>query len=83
MGFFASIAVGIIAGYLGSLIFKGHGLGLIGNLFVGLLGGALGFWLLKELKIDLGSGWIGSIITGTIGAVVILLIANLLSKKKK
>jgi len=82
MGFFGSIIVGIVAGYLGGLIFKGRGMGLIGNLVVGILGGMLGYWALGKLGIDLGEGWIGAILTGAIGAIIILAIYYLLFKKK-
>lgn len=57
-------------------------MGLIGNLVVGILGGMLGYWALGKLGIDLGEGWIGAILTGAIGAIIILAIYYLLLKKK-
>jgi len=82
MGFWGSIIVGIVAGYLGGLIFKGRGMGLIGNLVVGILGGMLGYWALGKLGVDFGEGWMGAIITSSIGAVIILALYYLLFKKK-
>ena len=71
-------------GWLGGVIYKGSGLGLIGNIIVGVLGSGVGSWLLGNvLNISLGEGWIGSILTGAIGAIVILFLINLIFKKKK
>ena len=83
MGIFATLIIGAIAGWLGGKIYKGSGLGLLGNIIVGILGSGVGSWLLeKGLNISLGEGWIGSIITGAIGAIVILFLINLIFKKK-
>ena len=83
MGIFATLIIGAIAGWLGGKIYKGSGLGLLGNIIVGILGSGVGSWLLEKVfNISLGEGWIGSIITGAIGAIVILFLINLVLKKK-
>ncbi|MGM0496802.1 MAG: GlsB/YeaQ/YmgE family stress response membrane protein [Bacteroidota bacterium] len=76
------LIVGAIAGWLGSLIYRGRGLGIIGNIIVGILGGFVGHWLLGELGIYLGGGLIGAILTGAIGAIIILLLFNLIFSKR-
>lgn len=73
-----TLLVGAIAGWLGSTIYKGSGLGIIGNIIVGIIGSFVGYWLLGLLDISLGSGVIGYILTGAIGAIVILFLINLL-----
>ena len=84
MGIIATLFVGAIAGWLGRTIYKGSGLGLIGNIIIGLLGSGVGYWLLGSVfNISLGEGWIGSILTGAIGAIVILFVINLIVKKRK
>ena len=84
MGIIATLIVGAIAGWLGGTIYKGSGLGLIGNIIVGILGGGVGSWLLERvLRVSLGGGWVGSILTGAIGAVVILFVFNLILRKKE
>gem|GEM_PF-29861 len=84
MGIIATLIIGAIAGWLGGTIYKGSGLGLIGNIIIGILGGIVGYWLLGSVfHISLGEGWIGSILTGAIGAIVILFLINLIFKKKK
>jgi uncharacterized membrane protein YeaQ/YmgE (transglycosylase-associated protein family) len=82
MNIIVILIIGALAGWLGSMIFRGSGLGLIGNLVVGILGGFVGYWLLGELGVNLGTGWIGAILTGAIGAIIILLILNLIFKKR-
>ena len=76
------LLVGAVAGWLGSQIFSGSGLGLIGNIVVGILGGFVGYWLLGKLGVTLGTGWIGAILTGAIGAIIILAVLNMVLKKR-
>ena len=47
------LLIGALAGWLGSVIFKGSGLGLIGNIIVGILGSFVGYWLLGKFGISL------------------------------
>ena len=82
MEIIGTLIIGAIAGWLGSKLFKGSSLGIIGNIVVGIIGSFVGYWLLGMLGINLGSGWIGSILTGAIGAVIILFGLNLVLKKK-
>ena len=71
----AWIIVGAIAGWLASLVVRGTGLGLGGDIIVGIIGGII-------LQLLFGSGGVsgfnlGSIITAFIGAVILLLIVRL------
>ena len=77
-----TIIIGALAGWLGSKIFTGSGLGLLWNIIIGILGGFLGYWLFGVLNISLGDGWVGAILTGAIGAIIILAIINWIIKKK-
>ena len=81
MGILATLIIGALAGWLGGVLYKGSGLGLIGNIVVGIIGSFVGFWLFGVLGISLGEGWVGSILTGAIGAVVILFLINLVFRK--
>lgn len=77
------ILIGAAAGWLGSFLFSGSGLGLVGNVVVGILGSFVGSWLLKQLKVSIGGGVIvNAILTGAIGAIAILFIVSLVYKKK-
>lgn len=83
MEIIVTLIIGAAAGWLGSLIYKGSGLGLLGNIVIGILGSFVGYWLLGKLGINLGTGWIGAILTGAIGAIIILFLFNLIFKKRK
>lgn len=84
MSVITTLITGAIAGWLGGTIYKGSGLGLLGNIVVGILGSGVGAWLLERVfNTSLGGGWIGSILTGAIGAIVILFLINLVFKHKK
>lgn len=79
MNFLIYLIVGGIAGWLASIVMKRDGSqGIILNVVVGIIGGFLGGWLLPTL--GLGGGWVGFLLTAFIGAVVLLLIVNLLTR---
>lgn len=82
MSILFTLIIGALAGWLGSLIYKGSGLGLIGNIIVGIVGSYVGSFVLGKLGVNLGSGWVGAILTGAIGAIIILFLFNLIFKKK-
>lgn len=71
------VLVGLIAGWLAAQIVQGTGLGLIGDLIIGILGAFIGSWLLPRLGIHLGSGVVYEIINATIGALILLVIIRL------
>ena len=77
------LVLGAVAGWLGGLVFKGSGLGLIGNIIVGIAGGFIGYWLLPKLglHIDTGKGWLNYILTAGIGAVVLLALLNIIFRR--
>lgn len=76
------LLIGAVAGWLGSQTFKGSSLSLIGNIVAGILGSFVGSWALGLAGISLGSGLIGAILTGALGAIIILALLNLLFKMK-
>jgi uncharacterized membrane protein YeaQ/YmgE (transglycosylase-associated protein family) len=65
------------AGFVGSLLFKGKGSGLILNLILGLLGGSFATWLFGKLGFDV----FGRFLTAVIGAFLLCWIVSLFSKK--
>jgi uncharacterized membrane protein YeaQ/YmgE (transglycosylase-associated protein family) len=82
MEILVTLIIGAAAGWLGSMVYKGSGLGLIGNIIVGIVGSFLGYWLLGKLGVSLGTGWIGAILTGALGALIILLLLNLIFRRR-
>ncbi len=81
MYFLWYLLIGLAAGWITSLIFKGSGSGLLVNLIVGLVGGFLGGWLVSLF------GWVptgtfGTFIASVIGAIVLLWIVSLFTRRK-
>ncbi len=74
------LLVGLIAGWLASLIVRGGGFGVIGDIIVGILGAFFGTWLLAKLGIVIGGGILAAIINATIGAVVLLFLVKLIKR---
>ena len=71
------LLVGLIAGWLAGKIVQGTGLGLIGDIAIGVAGAFVASWLLPQLGIGLGVGLFREIIDATIGAVLLLVIIRL------
>ena len=76
-GLLITLVIGIIAGWLGGMLVRGTGFGLIGDLIVGVIGAFIGGWVLPMLGIHLGVGFISAVINATIGAVILLIIIRL------
>jgi uncharacterized membrane protein YeaQ/YmgE (transglycosylase-associated protein family) len=74
------LVLGAAAGWLAGMVFQGGGLGLIGNIIVGIVGGFIGYWLLPKLgvHINTGTGWLNYVLTAAIGAIVLLAIINII-----
>lgn len=72
------IAIGMLAGFLASLVMKGRGSGYIINLVVGVIGAILGGWLFGKLGINVGGDLIGALITAFSGSVILLFLLKLI-----
>jgi uncharacterized membrane protein YeaQ/YmgE (transglycosylase-associated protein family) len=73
------LLIGLVAGWLTGQLMKGGGYGLIGDLVLGVVGAFVGGWIFGALGIHAG-GLIGSLITATVGAVVLVLLVRLIKK---
>ena len=71
--------IGIIAGFLASLVVGGDG--LIRYLITGIIGAFVGGYLFRALGINLGirNAFVSEIVTAAIGAIVIVLLARLIA----
>ena len=76
------VIIGIVAGWLASMLMGEGGYGLIGDLIIGLIGAILGGFLFGLLKIGPDGSTIGQIVTATVGAIVFIFILRQISKKK-
>lgn len=73
------VAIGLVAGWLASLVMGGGG--LIRYIITGVLGSFVGTYLLSALGVRLGIGndLLAQIVTATIGAIVVILLARLIA----
>ena len=72
------IVVGLIAGFLASVVMRGGGYGIVGDIIVGLVGALIGGFLASLLGIGAG-GFIGTIIIAFIGACILIAILRAVS----
>lgn len=84
LGFIGWIVVGGLAGWIGSKIMgTDASMGIILNIVVGVIGGFLGGWLLTLFGVNVaGGGIIFSFITCLIGAVILLWLVGLVTRRK-
>jgi uncharacterized membrane protein YeaQ/YmgE (transglycosylase-associated protein family) len=73
------LVVGLLAGWLASKIMRGRGLGLIGDLVVGVVGSVIGGLLFGLLGISLG-GFLGRLVVALVGAIILLFLIRLIKK---
>jgi uncharacterized membrane protein YeaQ/YmgE (transglycosylase-associated protein family) len=74
-----TIVIGILAGFLAAKIVKGHGMGTLMDLLVGIVGSVLGGWIFTLLGLA-AYGLIGQLVMATVGAVVLLVIVRAVKK---
>jgi uncharacterized membrane protein YeaQ/YmgE (transglycosylase-associated protein family) len=80
MGILIILAIGAVAGWLGSVIMTGQGFGLLANIVIGIVGSFIGSWLLGLVGIFDEGSLLGTILTATFGAVVLLFIVGIIKK---
>ena len=82
MGILSWLILGLIAGFLASLVMRGGGYGIVGDIIVGIIGAFIGGFLFSVLtgnpnpvnNID-----IGSIFVAFVGACILLAILRAIS----
>ncbi|MGA7682246.1 MAG: GlsB/YeaQ/YmgE family stress response membrane protein, partial [Pseudolabrys sp.] len=70
VGWIAAIIIGGIAGWLAEQFMKSE-MGLLMNIVLGIVGAVIGSAILSFFGVNLG-GWIGYLIAGFIGAVLLI-----------
>ena len=80
MSLLYALLIGAIAGWLAGKLMKGGGFGALINIILGIVGGIVGNWAFRALGISVSDGIFGDILTGAIGAIIILFVAGLFKK---
>ncbi len=84
--------IGMVAGGLAGRILRGRGLGLIGNVILGVAGAFVGGWIDGQFNLvsqigflqTLGAweGLAAQLVTATGGSIILLLIGGLVKRKR-
>ena len=75
------IIVGLVAGVLAGLVMGG--VGLIGDIIVGIVGAFVGGWLFRQLGVTTPfSGLAGTIFTAFIGALILLVLLHAFHRRR-
>jgi len=79
IGWIAAIIIGGIAGWLAEQFMKSD-MGLLMNIVLGIIGAAVASWLFGLLGISFGPGWLGYLIAGFIGAVILIFLVRMVRR---
>ncbi len=73
------LVIGLVAGWLASLVIGGGG--LLTYLVSGVLGAFVGGYLFSALNINLPirNVWVSQIVTSTVGAIIVVIVARLIA----
>ena len=80
MNWFAIIIIGVLAGWIASMVVNRHH-GIVVNLLIGLLGSVIGGWLAGKLHIPLGGFW-RDLAASAGGAVLLLALLSLMRPRR-
>jgi uncharacterized membrane protein YeaQ/YmgE (transglycosylase-associated protein family) len=76
-----TLLIGAIAGWIAGKLMRGDGYGVIMDIVIGIIGGWFGGWLFGQLGIHVGHGIIGSLFVAVVGAVILIWLIRLISRK--
>jgi len=72
------LIIGLLAGWLAGHVMRGRGFGLLGDMVVGVVGAWLGRALLHVFGLY-SVGFIGSLVTALIGAIILIALVRLIA----
>lgn len=74
------VIVGLVAGFLASVVMRGGGYGVVGDIIVGIVGALIGGFLMSLFGLNSSGGLIYSIIVAFIGACILIAILRAVSR---
>ena len=77
IGWIAAIIIGGIAGWLAEKV-TGSTMGLLTNIILGMIGAGIASWLFGLLGVRPGAGWLGYLVSGFVGACLLIFATRLL-----
>jgi uncharacterized membrane protein YeaQ/YmgE (transglycosylase-associated protein family) len=81
MSLIVTLIIGGLAGWLAGTIMRGGGFGIPMNVLIGVVGSVVGNLLLGLLGLS-AFGLVGRLIAATLGAIVILYVADYASRRR-
>jgi uncharacterized membrane protein YeaQ/YmgE (transglycosylase-associated protein family) len=79
VGWLGAIIIGGIAGWLAGKLMDMR-FGVLMNVFLGVVGSVVANAILRQFHVMIAGGWLGYLITGFIGAALLMFIAKLVRK---
>ncbi len=76
-----SLLIGMAAGWIAGQLTKGRGFGWLGNLIIGVLGAILGGLVFRLVGLA-PTSLLGSLISATVGAVLLLFLLSIATRKR-
>ena len=77
------VIVGLVAGFLASLVMRGGGYGIVGDIIVGIVGALIGGFLMSLIGLNSSGNIIYSIIVAFIGACILIAILHAVSGRTR
>ena len=82
-GLLAWLIVGLIAGFLASVVMRGGGYGFIGDIVIGIVGAFIGGLLTDAIAPSANFGFWGSVVVAFIGACILIAILRAFSTHRR
>ncbi len=80
MNYLIFLLIGLAAGWIAGILLKGRGYGILINMILGVIGSFIGGTIFSFLGIHI-NGFFGLLVSATVGAIGIIWIVGLVSKK--
>ncbi len=74
------LLIGLAAGWLAARFIAKHGMGIVGDVIVGVIGAYIGNWLAPRLGVHFGAGLVRVSLNAALGAIVLLLLVRLIRR---
>jgi uncharacterized membrane protein YeaQ/YmgE (transglycosylase-associated protein family) len=74
------LLVGVVAGWIGAKFLAKYGMGIVGDVIVGVIGAYIGHWLAPRLGVHFGTGLVRVGLNAAAGAIVLLLLIRLIRR---
>jgi uncharacterized membrane protein YeaQ/YmgE (transglycosylase-associated protein family) len=74
------LVVGLAAGWVAAKFLTKYGMGIVGDVIVGVIGAYIGNWLAPRLGVHFGTGLVRAGLNATLGAIFLLLLVRLIRR---